>query len=110
MYYNMRIKTLKRNTSNVVRRASEAMQGRVDDLNARAAVIERRMRDVADVFDRSDVAMPEGGGGGGGVGEALSQPRRVQLTELYHRLSSAAQACYAEVAAIKVIDMARLLC
>ena len=46
MYYNMRVKTLKRNTTNVFRRAHDAMDTRLKDVHAMIAALERQLRDV----------------------------------------------------------------
>ena len=46
MYYNMRIKTLKRNTSNVIRKALEARQTKVSQINLNLNVLLRQAKDV----------------------------------------------------------------
>ena len=46
MYYNMRIKTLKRNTSNVIRKAMEARQTKVSQINLNLNVLLRQAKDV----------------------------------------------------------------
>lgn len=51
MYYNMRIKTLKRNTTNVIRRATEALQGRIGQINLSFNVLLRQKRDVERLMD-----------------------------------------------------------
>lgn len=47
MYYNMRIKTLKRNTTNVIKQAQAIMQSRVGALSAVVADVEQRMKGIA---------------------------------------------------------------
>ena len=46
MYYNMRIKTLKRNTSNVIRKAMEARQTKVSQITLNLNVLLRQAKDV----------------------------------------------------------------
>jgi len=46
MYYNMRIKTLKRNTSNVIRKAMEARQTKLSQINLNLNVLLRQSKDV----------------------------------------------------------------
>ena len=46
MYYNMRIKTLKRNTSNVIRKAMEARQTKTSQTNLNLNVLLRQKKDV----------------------------------------------------------------
>jgi len=46
MYYNMRIKTLKRNTSNVIRKVMEARQAKVSQINLNLNVLLRQKKDV----------------------------------------------------------------
>ncbi len=46
MYYNMRIKTLKRNTTNVYHRAKLAMESWLVDSHGVAAALERQLRDL----------------------------------------------------------------
>ena len=46
MYYNMRIKTLKRNTSNVIRKAMEAKQTKTSQINLNLNVLLRQKKDV----------------------------------------------------------------
>lgn len=53
MYYNMRIKTLKRNTSNVIRKAMEAKQTKTSQLNLNLNVLLRQKKDVErEIFAR----------------------------------------------------------
>jgi Leucine-rich repeat (LRR) protein len=59
MYYNMRIKTLKRNTTNVLRRAQSAMEWKVADTEALVQRLERLLRD-ADVPLRTDAVAASG--------------------------------------------------
>jgi hypothetical protein len=58
MYYNMRIKTLKRNTTNVYRRAHSAMEVRLHGISSLIVSLERQLRDVerADSSGASDAA------------------------------------------------------
>ena len=46
MYYNMRIKTLKRNTSNVIRKGMEARQAKASQVNLNLNVLIRQQKDV----------------------------------------------------------------
>lgn len=46
MYYNMRIKTLKRNTTNVVRKAQESKQIRTSHVNLNLNVLLRQAKDI----------------------------------------------------------------
>ena len=46
MYYNMRIKTLKRNTTNVVRKAQESKQVRTSHINLNLNVLLRQTKDI----------------------------------------------------------------
>ena len=59
MYYNMRIKTLKRNTSNVIRKAMEARQTKVSQINLNLNVLLRQAKDVERAIPRGDIV---GGG------------------------------------------------
>ena len=45
-YYNMRIKTLKRNTSNVIKKTIEARQAKVSQINLNLNVLLRQKKDV----------------------------------------------------------------
>ena len=51
MYYNMRIKTLKRNTNNVIRKAQEAMQAKISVINLNLNVLLRQRKGVEGVLD-----------------------------------------------------------
>ena len=90
MYYNMRIKTLKRNTSNVIRKAMEARQTKVSQINLNLNVLLRQAKDVEReihnrqnaVVDtaRSERSTGSSGGDGGGGGsdlEALQSKQEV---------------------------------
>ena len=46
MYYNMRIKTLKRNTTNVIRKAQESKQVRTSHINLNLNVLLRQTKDI----------------------------------------------------------------
>jgi len=67
MYYNMRIKTLKRNTTNVVRRAAEALQARVGQINLNFNVLLRQMKEVQRLVEERDVSESAGAAAVGGV-------------------------------------------
>jgi hypothetical protein len=56
MYYNMRIKTLKRNTTNVFHRARTAMEGWLADSGAAVVALERQLRDVEQGSSTADGA------------------------------------------------------
>ena len=58
MYYNMRIKTLKRNTTNVVRKALEAMQGRTSHINLTLNVLLRQRKDIQRELEEQDWLPP----------------------------------------------------
>jgi len=61
MYYNMRIKTLKRNTSNVLRKAMEARQTKLSQINLNLNVLLRQAKDVErELHDRSLATVGEG--------------------------------------------------
>ena len=51
MYYNMRIKTLKRNTNNVIRKAQEAMQSKITLINLNLNVLLRQRKGVEGALD-----------------------------------------------------------
>ena len=46
MYYNMRIKTLKRNTNNVIRKAQEAMHAKISLINLNLNVFMRQRKGI----------------------------------------------------------------
>ena len=57
MYYNMRIKTLKRNTTNVIKRAKRALSARVSFILNDYSALRRRYKDV--VREREEIFMAE---------------------------------------------------
>ena len=67
MYYNMRIKTLKRNTTNVVRRAAEALQARVGQINLNFNVLLRQLKEVQRLVEEKDMARECGNDAVGGT-------------------------------------------
>ena len=59
MYYNMRIKTLKRNTSNVIRKGMEARQAKASQVNLNLNVLIRQQKDVErEVHERDAAGAP----------------------------------------------------
>eukprot|EP00736_Rhodelphis_marinus_P003488 Rmarinus@m.14061 len=46
MYYNMRIKTLKRNATNIIKKATEAKQAKVSQVNLNMNVLLRQKKDI----------------------------------------------------------------
>lgn len=69
MYYNMRIKTLKRNTSNVLRKATEVRQTKISQINLNLNVLLRQAKDVERELHDSSIALASSGGGGSSGGE-----------------------------------------
>ena len=51
MYYNMRIKTLKRNTNNVIRKAQEAMHAKISLINLNLNVLLRQRKGIQGVLE-----------------------------------------------------------
>ena len=51
MYYNMRIKTLKRNTNNVIRMANDAMQVKAGHLSLNLNVLLRQRKDLSRILE-----------------------------------------------------------
>eukprot|EP00945_MAST-04E_sp_MAST-4E-sp1_P005291 g5291.t1 len=92
MYYNMRIKTLKRNTNNVIRKAQEAMQAKISVINLNLNVLLRQRKGVEGVLDELKylpadgeprAAAPEelGDGGEGKESEKSGSPKRAALDD-----------------------------
>ena len=78
MYYNMRIKTLKRNTSNVIKRAMEARQAKVSQINLNLNVLLRQKKDVEhELYDLAVTAR---------IGDASSSDTSQKLAQLEEKL------------------------
>ena len=99
----MRIKTLKRNTSNVIRRAMEARQTKVSQINLNLNVLLRQAKDV----EREMHERRHGGGGGGGVGDvdmdALLAKKEQVLAETVAGKTSEIEAVESRAAALKAL-------
>lgn len=91
MYYNMRIKTLKRNTTNVIKQAGAMMQSRVGRLFGVVADIERRCKDLLREVESA----------GYGVG-ALTPARRDVLVAMERKLNDVLRAQHNQVRDLQV--------
>ena len=74
MYYNMRIRTIHRNTSNVIRRAAAALASRVSGLRASARPLLVAHRDILAGLAAAGGLLA--GGDGDVAGDILSEARR----------------------------------
>lgn len=92
MYYNMRIKTLKRNTTNVIKQAQAIMQSRVGQLFTVVADIERRCQDI--VRELESVAY--------GLISAPSSTRKESLKSLEDKLKAALKTKHAQIEELQV--------
>lgn len=59
MYYNMRIKTLKRNTSNVLKKAQEYMNSRINEINLNLNVLLRMKKELEREIDEIEYLPPK---------------------------------------------------
>ena len=76
MYYNMRIKTLKRNTNNVIRKAQEAMNAKISLINLNMNVLLRQRKGIQGALEEFEYLPINSGGGDGGqstAGEAVEE-------------------------------------
>ena len=76
MYYNMRIKTLKRNTSNVIRKAMEARQTKVSQINLNLNVLLRQAKDVERALHERTLALGDKQAPQGAVADGLDALQR----------------------------------
>ena len=101
MYYNMRIKTLKRNTSNVIRKAMEARQTKVSQINLNLNVLLRQAKDVERAIHDKKVATNGSSSGPQGDGlDLLHRKHRVLLAGVSSKVSEIEQV-EARAAALK---------
>lgn len=97
MYYNMRIKTLQRNTTNVVRKLGEVRQAKVSQVNLNLNVLLRQQKDV----EREMHELCSGGGGEPLLRDKLAvlrsgvQAKQAELAET-EAVASAARAAVLE--------------
>ena len=73
MYYNMRIKTLKRNTNNVIRKAQEAMNAKISLINLNLNVLLRQRKGIQGALEEfeylpiNSTGAEDGNSNGGGA-------------------------------------------